>query len=162
MSPTSTEGLPPVIACASGVCICTMSHCRPDSESLSVAGAFGRSPGGGPPAACPSSSLIANRAVAAALSTALLDLGRLLANDGLVELAITTPIWSYEATIVPPARWIDLAAFAGTLSLLKRTMYFWALPAAAPAAPPTVKTAIAPAATARAQSLPLIFTPPPC
>src|SRR5580765_1698568 len=99
MSPTRTSGLPPVIACASGVWIWAMSHCSPDSESLSVAGGFGRLPGGGPPSVWPSSSLTANCAVAEALSTALLDFGRLLANVGLADVAITTPIWSYEATI---------------------------------------------------------------
>lgn len=41
MSPTSTEGLPPAIACAAGALICCMSHCSGDSESLSVAGVLG-------------------------------------------------------------------------------------------------------------------------
>ena len=36
------DGLPPVIACASGVWIWSMSHCRPLSESASVAGVCGR------------------------------------------------------------------------------------------------------------------------
>ena len=48
MSPTTTDGLPPVIACASGAWICTMSHCSPDRLSLSVAGAL---PGSGPASA---------------------------------------------------------------------------------------------------------------
>src|SRR3954468_19162881 len=44
MSPTSTARLPPVIACACGVCIWRMSHCSGESVSVSLAGAFGRSP----------------------------------------------------------------------------------------------------------------------
>src|SRR6266550_4325085 len=39
MSPTTTSGLPPVIACASGAWICVMSHCRPASESAPGAAA---------------------------------------------------------------------------------------------------------------------------
>ncbi len=71
MSPTRIDGLPPVMAWASGVWIWAMSHCRPDRLSLSVAGAFGRSPVGGPAAlsSTPSTSLVAKPAVAETPST---------------------------------------------------------------------------------------------
>jgi hypothetical protein len=38
MSPTTTEGLPPLIARASGAWIWAMSHCRPERLSLPGAG----------------------------------------------------------------------------------------------------------------------------
>lgn len=95
MSPTRTDGLPPVIAWASGVWICRMSHCRPDNESLSVAGVLGISPSGGPAAACSSGSCVANPAVDDALSMRL-SLSRLARNDELSDRAMATPIWSYE------------------------------------------------------------------
>ena len=94
MSPTSTDGLPPVIACASGVWICVMSHCSPDSESLSVAGAFGKPARGGPARLAVVKLDREARAVDAALSTALSASAGCSANDELDELAITTPILS--------------------------------------------------------------------
>src|SRR4051794_23893331 len=54
MSPTTTAGLPPVIPCASGTWICRMSHWSGDKLSSSAAGAWGRSPDGGPEGASPS------------------------------------------------------------------------------------------------------------
>src|SRR5919198_5980582 len=101
MSPTRTDGLPPVIAWASGVWICAMSHWSPESESLSVAGEFGRPPGGGPASVDEESvadstpeSPVANPAVDAAF--AMLEFSsRLSRNDGLDELAIATPICGY-------------------------------------------------------------------
>ena len=40
MSPTTTDELPPVIACASGVWICRMSHWSGDRGSKSETGVF--------------------------------------------------------------------------------------------------------------------------
>src|SRR5436305_14316817 len=97
MSPTTTAGLPPVIAWACGVWIWRMSHCSGDSESLSPAGALGRPPGGGPfgsddePAG--SSSLDAKFFVDATPSTRL-SLARAVENELLSDRATATPIWS--------------------------------------------------------------------
>jgi len=88
-----------VIACASGVCICRMSHCSGDSESLSDAGAFGRSPGGGPDASLASGwagSRVAKPAVAETPSIDVSAACRSAPKLGLDELAIATPIRSYE------------------------------------------------------------------
>ena len=92
MSPTRTELLPPVIACASGVWIWAMSHCSGDKLSESLAGEFGKPPASGPFATRLSSrSLTPNPRVDAAasiresLSTAVLKLGEF-------DRAITTPI----------------------------------------------------------------------
>src|SRR5919197_3890002 len=101
MSPTRTDGLPPVIAWASGVWICAMSHWSPDSESVSVAGEFGRPPGGGPVSAdeesvadSMSETCVAKPDVEAAFAM-LGFLSRFARNDGLDELAIATPICGY-------------------------------------------------------------------
>ena len=85
-----------MIACASGVWICRMSHCSGESGSLSLAGAFWRSPGGGPDASVFSfgSSLVANAEVDAAFSTDVSAASRLLRNDALEDVAIATPISS--------------------------------------------------------------------
>ena len=97
MSPTTTDGLPPVIACACGAWICRMSHCRPENVSVSLAGAFGRSPGCGPAAASRpprgSWSFDAKRAVEETPSTRL-PFPSLAANDVLFERATATPILS--------------------------------------------------------------------
>jgi hypothetical protein len=95
MSPTTTAGLPPVIAWACGVWICRMSHWSDENVSASVAGAFGRSPSW-------ASELVSvtgltrdpNPAVDETPST-LLSRPIAVANDALSERAITTPIWSY-------------------------------------------------------------------
>src|ERR687888_1275482 len=111
MSPTRTAGLPPVIACASGVWICRMSHWSDDRESVSVAGELGRPPAGGPEsvdelvADSTSDSWVANAAVDAAFWM-VESLSRLSRNDGLLELAIATPISGYAYTSVPPAFWM--------------------------------------------------------
>ena len=88
-----------------------MSHCRPDNESVSVAGAFGRS--AGPAAACSSGSCVANPAVDEAPLTRL-SLSRLSRNDEVSDRATATPIWSYAYTSDPPAPAIVLAASFGT------------------------------------------------
>src|SRR3954469_1159948 len=95
MSPTSTDGLPPVMAWACGVWICRMSHCRGDRLSLSLAGKLGRSPGGGPEApssepADGSSSRDAKPLVDDTPSTRL-SLDSADANDALSERAMATP-----------------------------------------------------------------------
>src|SRR2546430_17045308 len=98
MSPTSTDGLPPVIACASGVWIWRMSHCKGDKVSLSVAGELGRLPGGGPLASGEDSpftvqSLIfVAQALAADTPSIRLSVMRLARNAVLSGLAIPTPI----------------------------------------------------------------------
>ena len=92
MSPTSTDGLPPVIACACGVLIWRMSHCNPESESASVAGVLGTAPGFAPVSSTwVFGSWYANPAVDEAPSMRL-SLSRLSRNDSLSERAITTPI----------------------------------------------------------------------
>jgi hypothetical protein len=89
MSPTTTAGLPPVTAWASGALIWRMSHWSPVSGSPSVAGALGRSPS--PPAACSSLRWVANASVADTPSTRL-SRWRSVANAVLAERATTTPI----------------------------------------------------------------------
>ena len=77
-----------------------MSHWSGESESASVAGEFGRSPGGGPEASEPSletwsgESRLAKPAVDEAFSI-LLSLSRLARKLALFELATATPISSY-------------------------------------------------------------------
>jgi hypothetical protein len=94
MSPTRTDGLPPVIACASGAWICRISHCSENSGS-SVAGLFGNAESGAPPAsACSFGSCVAKPAVEEAFSTRL-SCSRLSRKDVLSDRAIATPIWSY-------------------------------------------------------------------
>ena len=93
MSPTSTAGLPPVIVCAAGALICCMSHWKPLKVSVSVAGGFGRSPGGGPASVADSTfgSCIANPAVAVTASTPA-SASNASRNDALPDFAIATPI----------------------------------------------------------------------
>src|SRR2546430_17628995 len=98
MSPTSTDGLPPVIACASGVWIWRMSHCKGDKVSLSVAGELGRLPGGGPlasvedsPFTVPSLIFVAKALVADTPSIRMSVL-ELAPYAVLSELSITIPI----------------------------------------------------------------------
>jgi hypothetical protein len=85
MSPTTTAGLPPVMAWASGVWICRMSHCRAARLS-SVAGAFGRSPG----------DVSGTSTFATARETATVSIPAppfiACANVGELDRAITTPI----------------------------------------------------------------------
>ncbi len=94
MSPTTTDRLPPVIACASGTCIWRMSHCSGENVSASAAGALGSGPSpGSPESAAGSSSLEAKRAVDDAPSTRP-SRPIAAAKPALSERAIATPIWS--------------------------------------------------------------------
>ena len=111
MSPTSTDGLPPVIACACGVWIWRMSHCIDEKGSESAAGALGRVPCA--PLASSLPSLDAKPAVEDTPSIRL-SFARSFANDALSDRAIATPIWSYPYTNVPPAFWTSVFADAGT------------------------------------------------
>ena len=85
MSPTTTAGLPPVIACASNAWICRMSHCSGARLSC-VAGEFGRSPG----------EASGSSTFATALETATLSIPAppciACVNVGESERATTTPI----------------------------------------------------------------------
>src|SRR5437660_10656998 len=109
MSPTSTDGLPPVIACASGVWIWRMSHCKGDEVSWSVAGELGRLPGGGPLASREDSPftgprlIYAAKALVPATPSLRSPLMRLSLNLLLAELAITTPVCVRLVHRVPPA-----------------------------------------------------------
>ena len=109
MSPTSTDGLPPVIACACGALISRMSHCSGESVSLSLAGAFGR--GGVPDESLVSTSgsFTAKPSVLATFSIAEL-FSRSSRNDGLDDRAIATPIAGYAKTSDPSACCIVAAA----------------------------------------------------
>ena len=81
-----------MIACASGVWICVMSHWSPDRLSESVAGAFGNPLGASAAADCSSpDTCVAKPAVEAALwiRPSATSFWR---NDVLSDLAIATPI----------------------------------------------------------------------
>jgi hypothetical protein len=94
VSPTSTEGLPPVIACACGALIWAMSHCRPESGSAPTGALPGNGVLAAPPAStCSFGNFVAKPAVADAFSTRL-SCSKLSLNDALSERAIATPIWS--------------------------------------------------------------------
>ncbi len=92
MSPTTIDGLPPVIACASSAWIWRMSHWSPDRLSESVAGAFGSPPGAASAKllSC-GDSRVAKPSVAAAPSTRESP-STPARNDGLSERAMATPI----------------------------------------------------------------------
>ena len=90
MSPTTTVGLPPVIACASGAWICCMSHCRPARVSSAPGAAAGAAVG--PVLAITSPSLVPRPSVRAAPLT-LLFCCTAEAKVALLDRAMTTPIW---------------------------------------------------------------------
>src|SRR5437764_11084794 len=113
MSPTSTLGLPPVIACASGVWIWFMSHCNPERLSPPVTGVAVVGSAPPEPAASAAGNLYANRSVDDAFWI-LASFSRLSRNDGLLDDAMTTPICGYVATMLPPAFWIVVDESAGT------------------------------------------------
>src|SRR6476661_7588010 len=105
MSPTTMDEDPVLTACASPTLICAMSHCSPDSESLSPADAAD-----GPAVVvsaasvetAPPSTALANLVVATAPSTPL-SARILAAKSGFDERATTTLIGAYVATSCPPA-----------------------------------------------------------
>src|SRR5947208_4078899 len=99
-----------------------MSHCNGENVSVSVAGALGRSPGGGPCASPPGSSfsLTPKLAVDDAPSTAL-SCVILLLNESESDRAIATPISGHVCTTVPPAFWTADDTSAGTACCLYST-----------------------------------------
>ena len=92
-SPTTTAGLPPVIAFASGAWICRMSHCSGASGST-PAGAFGRSPGDASAPSTSSGPTFATGLVEAATDSIRLSFANACANVALSDLAIATPMAS--------------------------------------------------------------------
>lgn len=83
-----------------------MSHWSPERLSASLAGAFGRSPSGGPSASLSvATSCSTSTPNAAVDETPSIRLSRMSSprNEVADDVAITTPIWSYSATTMPPA-----------------------------------------------------------
>ncbi len=88
MSPTTTSGLPPLMACACGALIWFMSHCRPDRLSPPGAGTGAST---GPLLSITSLTFVANPSVRAAPAT-LPFCCTVAAKLGPLDRAITTPI----------------------------------------------------------------------